>query len=187
MSPPRSASWCRRPAERRPGFTLPQPRLGEHPPDTHPVPPGWRRAVAVGGRRAAAAAPPSMGGARRMSLRVRYVGLDRIAAVVAPADHCIAVPEYLFAAAAQLWPGRRVLPHYGLHPGDPPPDLAILHKGLLNRLSRAVLRDILDAGRPVLATEDFLLVRPALRVAADSVRLDWLEDAARLRAWAVRP
>jgi polysaccharide pyruvyl transferase WcaK-like protein len=122
-----------------------------------------------------------------MSLRVRYVGLDRVAAAVVPGDHCIAVPEYLFAAAAQLWPGRRVLPYYGLHPGDPPPDLAILHKGLLNRLSRPVLRDILDAGRPVLATEDFLLVRPALRVAADSVRLDWLEDAARLRAWAVRP
>jgi len=39
------------------------------------------------------------GGATWMTLRVRYVGLDRIAAVVAPTDACIAVPEYLFAAA----------------------------------------------------------------------------------------
>ena len=30
------------------GFTLPQPRPGQHRPDTHPVPPGRRRAVAVG-------------------------------------------------------------------------------------------------------------------------------------------
>jgi hypothetical protein len=46
-----------------------------------------------------------MGGAISMTLRVRYVGLDQVAAVVAPGDSCIAVPEYLFAAAEQLWPG----------------------------------------------------------------------------------
>jgi hypothetical protein len=62
-----------------------------------------------------------------------------------------------------------------------------LHKGLLTRLSRPVLRTILERGRPVLASEDFLLLRPALRVAADAVRPDWQAEVARLQAWAAEP
>ncbi len=122
-----------------------------------------------------------------MTLRVRYVGLDRIAAAVLPEDCCIAVPDYLFTAALDRWPGRRVLPHHGLLPGDPPPDLTILNKALLNRLSRAALCAILEGGRAVLATEDFLLVRPALRVAADALRPDWQAEIARLLEQAAAP
>lgn len=122
-----------------------------------------------------------------MPLRVRYVGLETITTCVLPADRCIVVPEYLYAPATQLWPDRCVLPYYGLHPGDPSPDLAILHHDLLNRLNREVLAAILASGRPVFATEDFLLVRPALRVAAGSVRPEWQAMAARLAAWACRP
>lgn len=122
-----------------------------------------------------------------MTLRVRYVGLDRIAAVVGPEDACIAVPEYLLGAATGRWPGRQVVPYYGLLPGGPLPDLVVLHKGLLTRLGRPVLRAVLDGCRPVFASEDLLLLRPALRVAADSVRPDWREEVARLRRWAEEP
>lgn len=122
-----------------------------------------------------------------MTLRVRYVGLDRVAAVVAPEDACIAVPDYLLAAALERWPGRRVLPHHGLLPGQPLPDLTILHKGLLNRVSRPALRAILETGRAVFASEDFLLVRPALRVAAGALRPDWQAELARLLALAAAP
>src|SRR4051794_41287823 len=122
-----------------------------------------------------------------MTLRVRYVGLDRIAGVVLPEDASIAVPDYLLGAAQERWPGRRVLPHHGLLPSQALPDLAILHKGLLDRVSRPVLRAILEAGRAVFASEDFLLVRPALRVAANALRPDWQAGGARLLAPAAAP
>ncbi|TCZ62934.1 polysaccharide pyruvyl transferase family protein [Roseicella aquatilis] len=118
---------------------------------------------------------------------LRTVGLDRVAAAMLPEDAVIAVPDCLGAAAMARWPDRRVLPHHGLLPGMPLPDLTLLHKDLLDRLSRPVLAALLRGCRPVLATEDILLLRPALRVAAGAVPPSWQAEMARLRERAELP
>lgn len=122
-----------------------------------------------------------------MTLRVRHVGLDCFAGLVLPEDTSLAVPEYLFAPAAQRWPKKRVLPHFGLLPDEPLPDLTVLHKALLTRVPRRALLALLEHARPVLATEDLLVLRPALRVAADAVWPEWQAEINRLCRWAAEP
>ncbi|MDO9707548.1 polysaccharide pyruvyl transferase family protein [Paracraurococcus lichenis] len=121
-----------------------------------------------------------------MTLSLRPVGLDLIASAIRPEDARLAVPDHLQAAAAARWPERQVIPTHALR-ADAPPDLVMLHTGLLRRVARPALRALLDACRPVLATEDALLLRPALCVAEAALRPDWLAEVARLRRAAAPP
>src|SRR5689334_22685147 len=112
----------------------------------------------------------------------RYVGPDRVSNEVGTEDGVIAAPDYLWSRMKEQFPDRNIIPHHALLPGGAIPDLTILHKELLTRISIPALRGIINVCCPVFADEQFLLLRPAARL-SDPVRPDWLAEVEGVRVW----